>query len=130
VCVVGDRGVGKTSYIKRHSSGDFVKAYTPSHSSEQHVLKFPTNYGLVSFIVIDVANNNLELPASYLLGKDTIDGALMMFSYTDKSSYGNLNYWYNGILKEIGKVPIVMCANKVDIRDRQIRPKQINFHKK
>jgi flagellar biosynthesis GTPase FlhF len=49
--LVGDGGVGKTTYVKRHKTGEFVKEYIPTVGIEVHPLTFHTNRGPICFNV-------------------------------------------------------------------------------
>jgi len=53
--LVGDGGVGKTTLVKRHLTGEFEKKYIPTLGVEVHPLKFTTNCGDLSFNVWDTA---------------------------------------------------------------------------
>ena len=66
-CVlVGDGGVGKTTYIKRHETGNFEKTYVrrcanrsfnllATRGAEVHVLTFNTSCGPITFNCWDTA---------------------------------------------------------------------------
>jgi GTP-binding nuclear protein Ran len=43
--LIGDGGVGKTSFIKRHIKGEFDPKYDPTLGVEVHPIKFRTNRG-------------------------------------------------------------------------------------
>lgn len=47
--LVGDGGVGKTTLVKRHITGEFTKGYVPTLGVEVKSLMFNTNYGPVTF---------------------------------------------------------------------------------
>jgi len=49
--LVGDGGVGKTTFIKRHLTGEFEKQYVATMGAEVHPLVFHTTRGLVKFNV-------------------------------------------------------------------------------
>ena len=53
--LVGDGGVGKTTLVKRHLTGEFEKKYIPTLGVEVHPLKFTTNCGPLAFNVWDTA---------------------------------------------------------------------------
>ena len=55
IVVVGDGGVGKTTYIKRHLTGEFERRYIATIGVEVHPMAFYTNYGPVKFNVWDTA---------------------------------------------------------------------------
>merc|ERR1719213_1161079 len=53
--LVGDGGVGKTTLVKRHLTGEFEKKYIPTLGVEVHPLAFNTNCGTLCFNVWDTA---------------------------------------------------------------------------
>jgi GTP-binding nuclear protein Ran len=55
IVLVGDGGVGKTSFIERHKRGSFDEKYVPTQGVDVTPLTFNTNYGLVTFKVWDCA---------------------------------------------------------------------------
>lgn len=55
-CVlVGDGGTGKTTFVKRHLTGEFEKKYVATLGVEVHPLVFHTNRGPIRFNVWDTA---------------------------------------------------------------------------
>ena len=52
---VGDGGVGKTTFVKRHKSGEFEKKYVATLGADVHQIPFQTNHGLIKFNVWDTA---------------------------------------------------------------------------
>ncbi len=55
-CVlVGDGGTGKTTFVKRHLTGEFEKKYVATLGVEVHPLVFHTNRGAIRFNVWDTA---------------------------------------------------------------------------
>lgn len=53
--LVGDGGVGKTTFVKRHKTGEFEKKYVPTLGAEVHPIDFVTNKGRIIFNVWDTA---------------------------------------------------------------------------
>ena len=47
--LIGDGGVGKTTFVKRHLTGDYEKRYIATVGVEVHPLTFYTNRGPVCF---------------------------------------------------------------------------------
>jgi GTP-binding nuclear protein Ran len=43
--LIGDGGVGKTTYVKRHITGEFEKKYISTHGVEVHPMSFFTSKG-------------------------------------------------------------------------------------
>ncbi len=53
--LVGDGGVGKTTFAKRHLTGEFIKPYKPTCGVEVYPLVFHTNHGPIKFDIWDTA---------------------------------------------------------------------------
>jgi len=53
--LVGEGGVGKTTFVKRHLTGEFEKKYVATLGVEVHPLEFHTNRGQLVFNVWDTA---------------------------------------------------------------------------
>jgi len=45
-------------------------------------------------------------------------------------TYKNVPNWHRDLVRVCEGIPIVLCGNKVDIKDRKVKPKQITFHRK
>ena len=45
-------------------------------------------------------------------------------------TYKNVPNWHRDLVRVLENVPIVLCGNKVDIKDRKVKAKQITFHRK
>ena len=53
--LVGDGGIGKTTFVKRHLTGEFEKKYIATLGVGVHPLVFHTNQGAICFNVWDTA---------------------------------------------------------------------------
>ncbi len=53
--LVGDGGTGKTTFVKRHLTGEFEKKYVATLGVEVHPIVFHTNRGPIRFNVWDTA---------------------------------------------------------------------------
>jgi len=45
-------------------------------------------------------------------------------------TYKNVPNWHRDLVRVCEGIPIVLCGNKVDVKDRKVKPKQIVFHRK
>lgn len=48
--LVGDGGTGKTTFVKRHLTGEFEKKYVATLGVEVHPLVFHTNRGPIKYV--------------------------------------------------------------------------------
>jgi GTP-binding nuclear protein Ran len=53
-----------------------------------------------------------------------------MFDVTSRVTYKNVPNWHRDLVRVCENIPIVMCGNKVDIKDRKLKAKSILFHRK
>merc|ERR1712147_45660 len=127
--LVGDGGTGKTTFVKRHLTGEFEKKYVATIGVEVHALPFDTNRGRICFNVWDTAGQEKfgGLRDGYYIQGQC---AIIMFDVTSRISYKNVGIWYRDLVRVCENIPIVLVGNKVDVKERKVKVKQINFHRK
>jgi len=127
--LVGDGATGKTTFVKRHLSGEFEKKYVPTVGVDVHPLKFHTSRGLICFNCWDTAGMEKFgcLRDGYYIEAQC---AIIMFDVTSKDSYKNVGKWYRDVVRVCERIPIVLVGNKVDVAERQVKAKMITFHRK
>jgi len=127
--LVGDGGVGKTTFVKRHRTGEFEKKYVATMGVEVHPLPFHTNLGRVIFSCWDTAGQEKfgGLRDGYYIGGQA---AIIMFDVTSRVTYKSVPHWYKDLVRVCEHIPIVLCGNKVDSKERKVKPKDIHFHRK
>jgi len=127
--LIGDGGVGKTTFVKRHLSGEFEKKYVPTVGAEVYPLKFFTNCGPIQFNVWDTAGQEKfggMRDGYYIRGQCGI----IMFDVTSRITYKSVPNWHRDLTRVCEGIPIVLCGNKVEVKDRKVKAKQITFHRK
>mmetsp|Transcript_10766 Transcript_10766/g.22896 ORF Transcript_10766/g.22896 Transcript_10766/m.22896 type:complete len:215 (+) Transcript_10766:151-795(+) len=127
--LVGDGGVGKTTFVKRHLKGEFEKKYVATLGVEVRPLTFYTNRGPIVFSCWDTAGQEKfgGLRDGYYIGGQA---AIIMFDVTSRVTYKNVPNWHRDLVRVCENIPIVLCGNKVDIKDRKVKARQIVFHRK
>ncbi|KAI9027207.1 P-loop containing nucleoside triphosphate hydrolase protein [Phycomyces nitens] len=127
--LVGDGGTGKTTFVKRHLTGEFEKKYVATLGVEVHPLLFHTNYGSIIFNTWDTAGQEKfgGLRDGYYIQGQC---AIIMFDVTSRITYKNVPNWHRDLVRVCENIPIVLCGNKVDIKDRKVKAKTITFHRK
>jgi GTP-binding nuclear protein Ran len=127
--IVGDGGTGKTTYVKRHLTGEFEKKYEPTIGVEVHPLDFFTNCGRIRFYCWDTAGQEKfgGLRDGYYIHGQC---AIIMFDVTARLTYKNVPTWHRDLCRVCENIPIVLCGNKVDVKNRQVKAKQVTFHRK
>ncbi|KAF9198470.1 GTP-binding nuclear protein gsp1/Ran [Haplosporangium sp. Z 27] len=127
--LVGDGGTGKTTFVKRHLTGEFEKKYIATLGVEVHPLSFTTNFGQIVFNTWDTAGQEKfgGLRDGYYINGQC---GIIMFDLTSRITYKNVPNWHRDLVRVCENIPIVLCGNKVDIKERKVKPKAIDFHRK
>lgn len=127
--LVGDGGTGKTTFVKRHLTGEFEKKYIATIGVEVHPLSFYTNFGEIKFDVWDTAGQEKfgGLRDGYYINAQC---AIIMFDVTSRITYKNVPNWHRDLVRVCENIPIVLCGNKVDVKERKVKAKTITFHRK
>jgi len=127
--LVGDGGTGKTTFVKRHLTGEFEKKYIATLGVEVHPLKFSTNLGDIVFDVWDTAGQEKfgGLRDGYYINGQC---GIIMFDVTSRITYKNVPNWHRDLVRVCENIPIVLTGNKVDVKERKVKAKAITFHRK
>uniref|UniRef100_A0A8C6BGP0 GTP-binding nuclear protein Ran n=1 Tax=Monodon monoceros TaxID=40151 RepID=A0A8C6BGP0_MONMO len=107
--------IGKTTSVKHHLTGEFEK-YVATLGVEVHPLVFHTNRGPIKFNVWDTA------------GQEKLGG--LRNGYYIQALYKNVRNWHTDLVRVCENIPIVLCGNKVVIKDRKVKAKSTVFSRK
>lgn len=128
VCVFGDGGVGKSTLIRRFSTGIFAEDLKMTIGADFSVKNIDLDGRTVTLRIWDFAGEDrfrVLLPA-FAKGAD---GGIFMYDTTRFSSLGQIKDWlsifeYFGSENK-GKIPIIMVGGKVDLEDkRSVTPEE------
>ncbi|CAL5443193.1 unnamed protein product [Camellia sinensis] len=143
--IVGDGGTGKTTFVKRHLTGEFEKKYEQQPLVSKFTLWTSSQtVGKSDFIAgILLGKRNsvvLEMVTSKRIQHDVVGSnclmdihgqcAVIMFDVTARLTYKNVPTWHRDLCRVCENIPIVLCGNKVDVKNRQVKAKQVTFHRK
>ena len=94
-----------------------------------HPMPFHTSKGLILFNVWDTAGQEKlgGLRDGYYIGGNC---GIVMFDVCSRITYTNVPKWYKDLTRVCENIPIVLVGNKVDVKDRKVKAKQITFHRK
>lgn len=56
--------------------------------------------------------------------------AIIMFDVTSRSTYQSVPNWHKDLVRVCENIPIVLVGNKVDVKERKLKARQITFHRK
>mmetsp|Transcript_2990 Transcript_2990/g.9118 ORF Transcript_2990/g.9118 Transcript_2990/m.9118 type:complete len:200 (+) Transcript_2990:112-711(+) len=122
--LVGDGGVGKTTFVKRHLTGEFEKKYVATLGVEVHPLVFHTNRGPIKFNVWDTAGQERfrTITSSYYRGAH---GIIVVFDVTDAESFNNVKQWLHEIDRyACQNVKKLLVGNKCDLASKRAVPSE------
>jgi GTP-binding nuclear protein Ran len=92
-------------------------------------MNFTTNLGPIIFNVWDTAGQERYgglRDGYYIQGQC----AIIMFDVTARVTYKNVPNWHRDITRVCENIPIVLCGNKVEVKERKVKAKNITFHRK
>lgn len=131
VCLVGDRGVGKTSLVRRYVLDQFSDRYVQTLGtkvSKKEVDLFVPEEDLRVHALIQVwdimghLGFRQLLRATYFHG---CQGILAVCDVTEGRTLDGLDVWLEGAVPETGNVPVHVLVNKSDleptVRERDIQ---------
>lgn len=110
--LVGNGGVGKTTYLKYMRSEFFDPKYIATLGVEVHSLHFNTNYGHITISVWDTAGREEfgGLRSGYYVGAH---GAMIFYDHYEGTK-ANLGKWAYDIAQTTGDLPAVIVRTKSD----------------
>ncbi|KAJ7636673.1 GTP-binding nuclear protein RAN [Roridomyces roridus] len=115
--LVGDSGTGKTTFIKRHTTGDFESAYNAMLFPQTHHLLLSTFcFGDIVFDVWDFPGQEQVifngLHEGFFVGGQC---AIVLFDVNRRITYLSVPRWLRALRRVCPDIPVVVCANKVDV---------------
>ena len=121
IVILGDNAVGKTSLIRRFVFNQFVGSYTATIGTKitMKELKLRSHGQLldIRFLIWDIIGQK-EYRALISRFYKNANGALVVCDLTREDTLDNLKDWISSLYGAIGKVPIVLVANKYDLVDQ------------
>ncbi|CAL4069351.1 unnamed protein product, partial [Meganyctiphanes norvegica] len=129
VVIIGDGGTGKSSYVARLQSEDFYHEYVATMGVEKCTISVETTHGEFTLVLWDTAGQEKLGPLRDGYYADA-DAAILFFDVTSRVTYKNIPGWHKDIVRVSPDIPIVLCANKVDVQERKVKSKSIKYHDK
>ncbi|KAJ7958747.1 GTP-binding nuclear protein [Quillaja saponaria] len=56
--------------------------------------------------------------------------SIITFDVTTHLTYKKVPIWHLNLCRVCENIPIVLCCNMVDVKNRQVKAKQVTFHRK
>ncbi len=118
ITIIGDGAIGKTTLIKKFTSGEFQKEYIMTLGAQ-----FTTFDDIVDGVKCrlhfwDIAGQEAfeKLRPRFYKGSR---GAIIVFSHApgEEESFDHISHWLNDIKKYCDVIPIILFGNKIDLID-------------
>ncbi|MHA1593727.1 MAG: GTP-binding protein [Candidatus Baldrarchaeia archaeon] len=119
IVLIGDGGCGKTTLRKKFMGESLHEEYIPTLGVDFSIKRITIgNRAMITFQIWDLAGQPhfKEVRAPFYKGAR---GAMVVYDVSNLASFRNVPLWVMELLKNCGyKVPIVLVANKIDLRDK------------
>jgi len=123
-CLVGEAAVGKTSLIRRFVLDQFSDAYAQTLGSKVSKRELTATHGGETFAVGMTIWDIMGQKGFRELLQDAYfkdaHGVLAVADGTRKDTLPGLREWIDGVHEIAGEVPIVLLANKADLREATV----------
>tara|TARA_Y100000310_G_scaffold172737_1_gene172856 strand:- start:317 stop:751 length:435 start_codon:yes stop_codon:yes gene_type:complete len=114
ILVVGDGGVGKSSWVARLSGNEVDRKYIPTEGVSSVV---------VGDMEIDDVGGQFH---SFDLGNKEYDLVVVMFDVGSRQSFKNSGWWHSKVIERVGPGgSIVLCGAKHDRTDRKVTDEEM-----
>ena len=133
ITLVGDGGVGKTTFLGLHETGQFEPRYiaTESRGLSARPLRRQTHTGRsVVYNMWDCAGQEMHDSRRATTTWAGTDGFLVMFDLTNLLSYKSARRWIEKVLTSHPTVPIVLVGMKSESPARKLTSSQVSLHRK
>ena len=114
--LLGDGAVGKTTLRRRFLGEGFKAGYSATIGADFAIKRINLENYRLTFQIWDLAGQQRFAAVRELYYRGS-RGALLVFDVTNPSSFNNLPNWLEELWKKAGRVPMILCGNKIDLRD-------------
>lgn len=115
VVIVGDYSVGKTTFVKLFMGGDILGGYKPTIGADIGKRSYLINNQTLLFQIWDLSGQeSFQTVRSQFYSR--ADGAILVYDVSRRESFENINQWKSEVFQVTGIIPIVLVANKIDLR--------------
>lgn len=123
IVLVGDGGVGKTTFLNRYLDGDFTKKYIPTLGVEVHPISIKIENEVSRFDIWDCAGQEKfgGLRDGYFINSDA---CILMCDVTSKITFKSIGGWINTFRNVCPEAPIILVITKHDTVKTNVSAKE------
>ncbi len=115
IVIVGQKGVGKSTFLKRHRTGEFDPNYIPTLDASAVPLTFDTTVGKITLKVLDCVGDTEFTSINDYYCYQNAHGVICMFDLTNIQTAQNILEWKTKVRKAFPTISVVVCGNKADL---------------
>ncbi len=116
IVMCGDYAVGKTTFVKLFLGGGVENEYKATIGVDIGRKVFNLNEHKLTFQIWDLSGQqSFKLIRRQFYNRT--DGAILIYDVSRRETYENMINWKKEMLQQTGKIPTVLIANKIDLRD-------------
>ena len=121
IILIGDSSVGKRNFIFRFVDNKFQSSHitTVGFDFKTKICTLPNSKKTIKLQIWDTAGQEKYMSLNQNLFLK-VQGILLMYDITNRSSFDNLQKWMNLIKDIIDEIPLVLVGNKIDREDERV----------
>ncbi len=116
ITVVGDPAVGKTTLVKKYTTGSFQKEYISTLGTQFSNYEEMIEGKQIQLLIWDIAGQETFkiMRRKFYTGSS---GAIIVFSHApdELKSFNNIEKWIGELKEFCGDIPIAIFGNKIDL---------------
>jgi len=112
ISLLGDGGVGKTTFLKKAITGKFDPRYLPTLNCVTTACSIGSSSEVVKFNFYDFSGQEKVGGTRENLAFSNV--IILMFDVTSRLTFKNIRWWYREIQKYCTNIPIILCGMKID----------------
>jgi len=120
ITVVGDPSVGKTTLVKKYTTGSFQKDYIATLSAQFSKYEEIIEGNQIRIFLWDIAGQEVfeTMRSKFYNGSSA---AIIVFSHAPEeiTSFNHNNKWLKELKEHCGNIPIALFGNKIDLIDEK-----------
>lgn len=116
ITVVGDPSVGKTTLVKKYTTGSFQKEYIATLGAQFSKYEEKIEGHQINLFIWDIAGQDAfeTMRSKFYNGSSS---AIIVFSHAPEeiTSFNHINKWLKELNEYCGNIPIALFGNKIDL---------------
>ena len=112
--IIGDKSVGKTSFINKAINDTFDLEIEPTKESECYNMELKFGFNKINIFLVDDLTSELSKNHGYIF--NNVNGAFVLYDITKHNTFDKVETYISDIQGNLGfKAPIVLIGNKKDL---------------